>query len=122
MFAVLFYILCFFVVVSVSFYAAMIFLASVLPVFNFKDEFVEYWIRTRGSPPTRRQIILNIYGAGSYYFMAEKCWDQHRPNAIRLVPNRNLALNFALAFASWVTVVLFWIAVFVAYSYLRSLF
>jgi len=108
--------------VGLSVLTAMIFLTSVCPAFNFKDEFVAFWIRTRGGPPSRRRIILNAYGAGNYFFMAEKCWDQHRPNAIRLVPNRGFVLSFALGTASWITAILFWIAVFVAYSYLRLLF
>lgn len=118
----LFFILGCFALLGLSFCVAMVFLTSVFPVFNFKDEFVEYWISTRGRPPSRRRIILNAYGAGSYFFMVEKCWDQHKPNAIRLVPNRNFFLWFALGIVSWITAALFWIAVFVAYSYLRSLF
>ncbi|CAD0184264.1 hypothetical protein RUESEDTHA_01143 [Ruegeria sp. THAF57] len=122
MIATLFLILGCFALLGLSLLAAMILVTRVFPIFNFKDEFVAFWIRTHGRPPSRRRLILNAYGAGNYFFMAEKCWDQHRPNAIRLVPNRGLALSFALGVASWITAILFWIAVFVAYSYLTLLF
>ncbi|MCA0908008.1 hypothetical protein LCM27_16535 [Ruegeria marisrubri] len=106
-------------IMTLTSWAAAILLASVFPIFNFKDEFVEFWIRTRGSPPSRRRLILNAYGAANYFFMAEKCHDLNVPNGIRIVPNANFFLSFMLGFASILVAVLFWVAVFFTYVLVR---
>ncbi len=122
MLTVLFFTLGFFVIANFSVLAAMIFLTSVFPVFNFKDEFVEFWIRTRGTPPSRRRLLLNAYGAGNYFFMTEKCYDLNVPNGIRIVPNANFFLTYILGFASIITAVLFWVWAFFVYALVRAYF
>ncbi len=101
---------------------ATIFLASAFPIFNFKDDFIEYWIRTRGTPPSRRRLVLSAYGAANFFFRAEISNDQHRPDAIRLIPNRNSAIFLVLGIASLAAAALFWIAAFILFTIVKSHF
>lgn len=105
----------FMLLASLSSWAAMIFLTSVFPIFKFKEEFVDYCIRTRGTPPSRRRLLLNVYGACNYFFMSEICNDLNVPNGLRIVPNSNYFHFFMVGVASFLTAVLFWIIALVVF-------
>ncbi len=96
-------------------WAATIFLTSVFPIFKFKDEFIEFWIRTRGSPPSRKQLLLNAQGVCNIWFRNEICDDLNVPNGIRIVPNANYFHFFMIQFVSLFIAVLFWIIMFLLY-------
>ena len=85
----------------------MIFLTSVFPIFKFKQEFVDYYIRTRGTPPSRRRLLLNAFGASNYFFISEICNDLNVPNGLRIVPNAKYFHFFMVQVASFFTAVLF---------------
>ena len=98
----------------------MLLLTSTISIFNFKDEFIEFWTKAHGAPPSHRRFLLNAYGAANNFFMVEKCNDQHMPNAIRLVPNANSFRFFLLQFASLVIAGLFWVSMFIAYAFVAA--
>lgn len=112
----------FVVIMILTCWGATIFLTSVFPIFNFKDDFIDYCIRTRGAPPSRRRLILSAYGACNYFFMTERTMDTHMPNGIRIVPNKNNYPMLLLQFASLVTAVLFWITAFFVFAIVVALF
>lgn len=57
-------------VVAIVFTAGVVqtLLASIFPLFNFKDEFIEYWTKRHGSPPSRRTLRRNAYGIRNFFF------------------------------------------------------
>ena len=110
----------FVVVMTLSSWATMILLASIFPIFNFKDEFIDFWTKARGIPPARRRLLLNAYGAANYFFMVERCHDPHMPNAILLIPNAKMFRLLLLQGASLITAMLFWVIAFVIFIVLAT--
>ncbi len=107
-------------IMALTSWAAMIFLTSVFPIFKFKDEFVEFWISTRGAPPSRKRLLLNAHGACNIWFRTEICDDLNVPNGIRIVPNANNFHFFMIQFVSLFAAVVFWIVMFLLYVLARA--
>jgi len=112
----------FVIVFSASGWIAALFLASVFPVFNFKEEFIEYYTRTTGAPPSRAKLIRSVYGANNYFFMVEKCWRPPRPNSIRLIPTAFLLRHMLFGLASILTALGLWAVILIGFQSLKGLF
>lgn len=122
MWSVFQFILGFLAVAYVSIWVSGFLLAFVFPVFNFKDEFIEYYTRTTGAPPSRAKLIRSVYGANNYFFMVEKCWRPPRPNSIRLVPTAFLLRHMLFGLASILTALGLWAVILIGYQVLKGLF
>ena len=49
-------------------WSTMFLLAHFIPFFNFKEDFVEFYVKVRGAPPSQAKLVLNLYGAGSFFY------------------------------------------------------
>ena len=90
-------------IIGISGWGSMILVATLFPAFNFKDEFVEFYERTTGAPPSRRRLILNAYGATNYFFLTEMCWRPVTQNSIRIVPTASFIRVFLMGWIALLT-------------------
>ncbi len=95
----------------------MFLLAHFIPFFNFKEDFFEFYVKVRGSPPSQTKLVLNLCGAGSYFFISEKFWKSPTVNSIRICPTipllRLLLMQFlsvVFSTALWSVTIFLWVS------------
>ncbi|NPD20971.1 hypothetical protein [Alterinioella nitratireducens] len=107
-------------IIGISGWGSMILVAALFPAFNFKDEFVEFYEKTTGAPPSRRRLILNAYGATNYFFLTEMCWRPLTQNSIRIVPTASFIRVLLMAWIAIFTSLILWAIVLVLFILLRT--
>ena len=100
----LLYMFGYFVIACATFWVSQIFLTSFFSVFNFEEEFIDFYKKRMGVPPSRKKLILYSYGAGSFFFLAEKCWTTPKYQKIRIIPTAFFLRVILLVLATIITV------------------
>ena len=100
MWSVFLLILGFFAVAYVSIWASGLLLASVFPVFNFREEFIEYYTKRTGAPPSRAKLIRTLHGAGHWFFVTEKSYRPWTPHSLSLIPTAFLLRHMMFGLGS----------------------
>jgi hypothetical protein len=112
----------FFAGACVSIWVSGFLLASVFPVFNFKEEFIEYYTKRTGAPPSRAKLIRTLYGAGHWFFWAEKGHRPWKPHSLSLIPTAFFYRNLLFQVASILTALGLWAVILIGYQTLKWLF
>ncbi len=99
----------FVVVAGISYWASTLLLASLFKIFNFKEEYIQYYTRVSGAPPSRKRQIITAFGACSHFFMMDWAHDSATPNGLKLVPNGNMVRMLFLGFASFLSAGILWV-------------
>ena len=112
----------FFAGACVSIWVSGFLLASVFPVFNYKDEFIEYYTKRTGAPPSRAKLIRCMYGAGHSFFVHEKSFRPRTPHSLSLIPTAFLLRHIMFGLASILTALGLWAGILIGYQLLKGLF
>jgi len=112
----------FFAGACVSIWVSGFLLASVLPVFNYKDEFIEYYTKRTGAPPSRAKLIRCMYGAGHWFFVTEKSFRPWTPHSLSLIPTAFLLHHVMFQIASIMAALGLWAVILIGYQILKGLF
>jgi hypothetical protein len=106
----------------VSIWVSGFLLTSVFPVFNYKDEFIEYYTKRTGAPPSRAKLIRCMYGAGHWFFVTEKSYRPWTPHSLSLIPTAFLLRHMLFGLASILTALGLWAVILIGYQILKGLF
>ena len=112
----------FFAGACVSLWVSGFLLASVFPVFNYKDEFIEYYTKRTGAPPSSAKLIRCMYGAGHWFFVTEKSFRPWIPHSLSLIPTAFFLRHVVFQVASIVTALGLWAVILIGYQILKGLF
>jgi hypothetical protein len=122
MWSVILLILGFFAVAYVSLWVSGFLLAFVFPVFNYKAEFIEYYTKRTGAPPSRAKLIRCMYGAGHWFFWFEKSHRPRTPHSLSLIPTAFFLRHLVFQVVSIVTALGLWVFILIVYQALKGLF
>ncbi|MEQ8900353.1 MAG: hypothetical protein RID11_19030 [Roseovarius sp.] len=112
----------FFAGACVSIWVSGFLVAFVFPVFNYKDEFIEYYTKRTGAPPSRAKLIRCMYGAGHWFFVTEKSYRPRTPHSLSLIPTAFLLRHMLFGLASMLTALGLWAVILIGYQILKGLF
>lgn len=112
----------FFAGACVSIWVSGFLVAFVFPVFNYKDEFIEYYTKRTGAPPSRAKLIRSMYGASDTFFVFEKSFRPRTPHSLSLIPTAFLLRHMLFGLASILTALGLWAVILIGYQTLKGLF
>lgn len=97
-------------------------LAFVFPVFNYKAEFIEYYTKRTGAPPSRVKLIRCMNGAGHWFFVTEKSFRPWSPHSLSLIPTAFLLRHVVFQVATIVTALGLCAVILFVFQILKGLF
>lgn len=109
----------FFFVALLSVFVSGFLLAVVFPMFNYKDEFIEYYKKRTGAPPSRAKLIRCMYGAGHWYFVTEKSFRPRTSHSLSLIPTAFFLRHLLFQVASILTAIALWVVILIGYQTLK---
>lgn len=121
MWSVVLLILGFFALAYVSLWVSGFLLVFVFPVFNHKAEFIEYYTKRTGAPPSRAKLVRTLYGAGHWFFWAEKAHRPLKPHSLSLIPTAFLRRHVMFVVASILTALGLWAVILIGFQILKGL-
>lgn len=97
-------------------------LTSVFPLFNYKGEFIEYYTKRTGAPPSRARLIRTTYGAGHWFFVTERSFRPRTPHSLSLIPTAFFLRHVLFQVASILTAIALWLVILIGYQTVKGFF
>tara|TARA_R110000851_G_scaffold88302_2_gene192925 strand:+ start:320 stop:688 length:369 start_codon:yes stop_codon:yes gene_type:complete len=112
----------FLIVGLASIWLSGLLLTSIFPLFNCKAEFIEYYTKRTGAPPSRARLIRTTYGAGHWFFVTEKSFRPRTPHSLSLIPTAFFLRHVFFQVASILTAIALWVVILIGYQTVKGLF